>query len=144
MIDVFENLKAEQRRRDEERAAAIAFFGESYTNKMPLPKAMKGARPICACCGKHYGERYLSYENKRLVIGESVPRYQGNAYLVYENLSVGAQMGPDLSPGASLTRHTWDGSYISTSRTDPFCTTRCAVRFAKLAHQAGYRIKKEQ
>lgn len=141
MIDVFEDRRQRERELAEQRAAAVAFFGESYTRNMPLPKATKATRPMCACCGKRYGERRLGYENKQFAIGTPITSYQGNLHVVYESLSVGYQMGPDHSPGASLTRHTWDGvSYRSRAGTDPFCTTTCAVKFAQAAHRAGYRM----
>lgn len=140
MRDVFEERREEARRQDEQRAAAVAFFGASYTKSMPLPKT-KGIRPLCACCGKRYGERKLGYESKQFAIGTAIPRYQGNLFVVYEAVSVGTMMGPDHSPGATLTRHTWDGvSYRSRSRTDPFCSAACTLTFAQAAHRAGYRI----
>jgi hypothetical protein len=138
-MEVFERLKEAERLRDQERAAATAFFGET---KILRPTRVRASvkRPNCAYCGKSYGNRHTKHEVRRYAIGEKIEPYRGNHHLICEEVMVGAGLGPDNGPGATLRRETWDGiSYYSA--VDPFCTNTCAIKFAMAAHRAGYRMK---
>ena len=144
MVDVFEKMKEAQRRKDERRDAAIAFFGESRTNRPARMKATV-ARPACVYCGKPYGSRHTKHDVLRYAIGEPIQPYRGNHHMVCEQIMVGDQMGPytgphgSAVPGATVRRETWDGvSYYSGA--DPFCTNTCAINFAMAAYRAGYRM----
>ena len=145
MIDVFENLKRQREKDDAERAAAIAFFGPPRDLAKMRRNPSGAQRPLCACCGKPYGERSYHYSSQRYAIGTPIPPYQGNHIVIEEHISPGPGMGPGNVAGASVSRTTWDGeSYRAKSGTDPFCTQRCALDFARGAHVAGYRIIKEE
>lgn len=86
--------------------------------------------------------RTLRYETQVFAADQTVPRYQGNMYLVCESLTVGAQMGPEHGPGARLSRTTWDAvSYEGSGGAFPFCKAKCAIAFAQDAYKGGYRPK---
>lgn len=135
---IFERLKEAERLRDKQRAEAIAYFGETRSLRPTRVKASV-KRPVCAFCGKRYGNRHTQHAVKRYAIGQPVEPYRGNHHLICEELMVGSGQGPDNQPGVTLRRETWDGvSYFS--GVDPFCTNTCAIKFAMAAHRAGYRM----
>lgn len=138
----FGNRRQREQEEVEKRAAALAFFGPSYQKRDNM-RGNGQNRPICPRCQKPFGNRHIHWTSKRFAIGETIPPYTGNLHVVGEELSVGAGMGPDNGPGATLTRETWDGiSYRSPSGSDPFCTNRCGLAFGRLAFEAGYRLRK--
>jgi hypothetical protein len=138
-----ERMDAAEAKRSQDRAEAIAFFGEGreYVN----PHKGKGSnRPICPYCNKPYGVRATKYTDDRYAVGQPIPPYDGNHMIVTEIVSVGGGMGPNHGPGAAVMRTTWDGvSYRSTSWADPFCSKLCGFNFALAAYRGGYRIIRE-
>jgi len=115
------------------------FFGESTRRKFKVKS--NTPKTLCPCCQKPLAARSIRCDEKTYDIGQAIPPYRGNAMLVEEHISVGAGMGGKYGePGARVTRYTWDGTYKSASGTDPFCTKNCALKFAKMAFNAGYRV----
>jgi predicted RNA-binding Zn-ribbon protein involved in translation (DUF1610 family) len=129
----------EQKEWQEAKQAVEAWFGQSYDRKFPV-KA-EAERPECPNCGKQLVNRNLRYESQTFVIGQKVLPYQENhLLLVCESLVVGPGMGPNNGPGARLSRTIWDGtSYLGSGNATPFCTARCAIAFAQLAYNNGFR-----
>ena len=136
---ILARIDIERSKCDVHRARAVAFFGDNRIIRSPRVKA-PGSRPICAWCGQIYGERAIRDERTQYAIGQPIQPYQGNAHLVCEEVEVGAEKGPNLTPGATVTRQTWDGvSYRAKSGHEPFCISGCALAFARAAHAAGFR-----
>jgi endogenous inhibitor of DNA gyrase (YacG/DUF329 family) len=104
---------------------------------------MTKARPICAMCGKPYGTRKTTEESFVWKKGEPIPSYRGNKIVSKETIirkaghnSTGKWKGVPFGPDDNVAqRYLWDGESYYT-KYKPFCTLRCALDYARRAHQA--------
>ncbi len=94
-------------------------------------------RPVCVCCGKAYGERDTRYVELRWADGEPVPAPE----LKEGERVVKAWALRHLGDSKRIQRYDiWDGESWWT-RYAPFCTLRCALAYARAAHD--YLTKRE-
>lgn len=128
------------------------------------------SKPICACCGKPYGYRLVSFETMIVEIGKPIPNSlrnqppikeeffpelptpgepdEPNGYVPMDENAYGTWPNGRINhlnyigrKGRRVRRTFWNGESYG-SHHDPFCTLRCAGDFARLAYEAGYRIVK--
>ena len=125
-------------------------------------------RPVCANCGRPYGERRYVTQTDVVEIGQPIPPAKSNLRLVRmrcfpELPGKGGPATPEKAMGyvpmdrrdsmnmltrmavaytgrrgRRIERSYWDGKSYW-SDNDPFCTGRCAAEFAQVAYKAGYR-----
>jgi len=98
------------------------------------------ARPVCVHCQQPYGQRNINVEIVRWAKGDQEPPYIGNGKVVKKSVFHGANDSHTVINGIDVTgyhfryRHIWDGeSWIGGY--NPFCTLRCALDYARKAHQ---------
>ena len=116
--------------------AFTRLYGGPYRRRLPLPADARKAPP-CACCGKGIGTRLLEEQRQMLTAADGKPQpYRGNGLLVEEELySYGDRNG---QPAAMLVRRVWDGETFA-AKFRPFCSSTCALIFARAAYKAGWR-----
>lgn len=103
------------------------------------------AKPICAHCGKKYGQRDTDTQSVLFPATDPTPVYRGNLEVVREEVRPWSRqmreeksadyMRPRLvAVGPEQNRVTWtlwDGTYRAPYH--PFCTMRCALAYARAA-----------
>jgi hypothetical protein len=113
-------------------------------------------RPVCALCGKPYGQRDIKREAVFVSAGEPVPKYRGNGHVVQETIDPKAQRQkpgteaptpgtPEyysfdwIETGTRVSWQIWDGETYWSTNCAPFCGNTCAIAFAKAAYRDGAR-----
>lgn len=89
-------------------------------------------RPKCPLCGKAYGSRRTEVRSQTIPKGES-PVWERT------NLTV---VRTDSYPYGNGVRHTqtlWDGESFYLPKSRPFCTSTCAMAYARAAYAKGFR-----
>jgi hypothetical protein len=83
-------------------------------------------RPKCVHCGQPYGLRSVKTETIKFAENKP-PAYTGDQILVAETTPYRTADGEHV-----MYRRTWDGKTWHVPH-DPFCTLRCALRYARIA-----------
>lgn len=84
-------------------------------------------KPICAQCGKAYGQRATEMIVARCPRGEQLPPYEGDGIVVKADSGfLGGKERLEY-------RYIWDGMTYWTPH-KPFCTLRCALAYAREAY----------
>ena len=91
-------------------------------------------RPKCVSCGARYGSRRVTTETVRWPKGEPIPAYTGPGTVTNTDRPY-RQFLNAFPPTFTTERAIWDGvSYDAPYR--PFCTLRCALKYARHAYNA--------
>ncbi len=131
-------------RRGMDEVSAILSYGEQFEKIFGKPYHRKfkidGApRPRCVCCDNPYGSRITKDKHIVLTATDLPPEeYRSNepVYVVEQSLDHwGDRSG---QPAARVSYRLWDGVSF-TAPYAPFCSTVCAVAFAKRAYKEGFR-----
>lgn len=99
---------------------------------------MTAHRPTCVNCGAAYGRRDTKLEVVRWRDGERKPEYNGNGIVVRDhyhgiNPLKTVLLGVDCTNMHAAYRDVWDGeTWVGGHK--PFCTLRCALRYARRAY----------
>lgn len=92
-------------------------------------------RPHCEYCGKRYGVARYKLHTVDMEPGTKPPAIAPSRYVLirYQTYRHGDK-----------TRHQyylWDGKSLDSTQHQPFCSLKCALAFARHAHEAGHRHK---
>lgn len=84
-------------------------------------------RPTCAHCGAKYGRRDTKLVHTTWPAEQPMPDYEGTETCVKKHV---ISIKPPKSRGHY---ELWSGDWFKPY--DPFCTLRCALRYARKAYQ---------
>lgn len=99
------------------------------------------SRPVCVHCGTPYGIRATEPTYFVCSAKEPTPPYTGNQKVTRERHWIpsgsGSISGIKYSIGDRVVqRDLWDGHTYIGVKARPFCTTRCALSYARKAYAA--------